>query len=385
MRLPEPELYRRYDDHTAGVYLQREFTPRALPQFCTGVPAFLGTPARPANSEAPVRITLWSQYRGQFGGAPNLLSFAVRGFFENGGTVCFVIPVKGRRLEHYRRGLEVIEDLEDIDLVSVPEFPEQDDRTPDRNAFVDLQRDMMRHCQALGDRFALLDPLPDQSGDELVGQWHRTDNGYAALYYPWLKVPGVRGITESLVPVPPSPYVAGVIARVDAHSGPGEAPANEVVEGVADVAAVLDLTMQERLSQTGVNYIQPFRGRGFRVWGARTMSPFHGWRYINVRRVVITVLRWLRENMRDVPFERDGPRLWARIDREITSYLMSLFRSGTLKGSSPDEAFYVSTSGLRDGTVVTRLGVAPAVPFEFIAVRLIHGESGVVLSAPDEN
>ena len=62
---------------------------------------------------------------------------------------------------------------------------------------------------------------------------------------------------------------------------------------------------------------------------------------------------------------------------------MSLYRSGTLEGRWPEEAFYVHTSGADERTAETCAGVAPAVPFEFIVVRLIHGESGVVLSTPE--
>jgi hypothetical protein len=376
------------------VYIQGQFIPRDEHQFGTGVPVFIGTPAempkktdggKAIDDTRPVRITLWSQYCGKFGRPPNLLSFAVRGFFENGGEACYVAPTAARRLENYRKALFEIEDLERIDLVSVPEYPVREDNVqPDADDFDRLQRELMAHCRRLGDRFALLDPLPGQSPEEIAKRWNELDGGYAALYYPWLCVPGVK---TRLVEVAPSPYVAGVYARVDRRAGPGKAPANEVVEGVTDLGAgaALDQDAQERLSAIGVNYVQPLRGRGFRLWGARTLSPHPAWRYVNVRRVIITVLRWIRENMRDVPFETNGPRLWARIDREITSYLMSLFRSGTLQGGSPEEAFYVHTANNEEGLVTTDVGVAPAVPFEFIVVRLIHGESGVVLSAPKES
>ena len=76
--------------------------------------------------------------------------------------------------------------------------------------------------------------------------------------------------------------------------------------------------------------------------------------------------------------------LWIRIEREVNAYLKSLFDQGALKGSSPEEAFYVKcddetnpTSVQDEGKVVTEIGVAPTVPSEFIVVRLIHGATGV--------
>jgi phage tail sheath protein FI len=373
-----------------GVYIQPEFIARDAPPFRTGVPVFIGTPdsAEARNNGIPVRLTLWSQYSRPLGARPNLLSYAVRGFFENGGQECYVVPVASRTLAAYRSGLEESGKLEAVDLVSVPEYPVKNGNsgTPDRVAFHELQAALMTHCSSLGDRFALLDPLPDQSPEEVIERWANLNSGYAALYYPWIKVPAAPGSAENLIDVPPSPYVAGVYARVDEQVGPGRAPANEIVEGVADTTVALDLETQERLSSQGVNYVQSFRGRGFRLWGARTLSPLAEWRYVNVRRVVIAVVRWIRQNMRDIPFERNGPWLWARIDREITSYLMSLVRNGTLQGSTPEEAFYVRTSaGSNEGEAVTKLGIAPGAPFEFIAVRLIHGDSGVVLSTAEES
>ena len=60
---------------------------------------------------------------------------------------------------------------------------------------------------------------------------------------------------------------------------------------------------------------------------------------------------------------------------------------GALKGASLKEAFYVKCDAetnppeLRDsGQVVTEIGLAPAVPFEFVVVRLIRGSRGASLS-----
>jgi hypothetical protein len=68
---------------------------------------------------------------------------------------------------------------------------------------------------------------------------------------------------------------------------------------------------------------------------------------------------------------------------------MDLYLAGALKGDTPQEAFYVKCNAetnppeLRDtNQVVTEIGLAPMVPFEFVIVRLIHGASGVSILGP---
>jgi phage tail sheath protein FI len=105
--------------------------------------------------------------------------------------------------------------------------------------------------------------------------------------------------------------------------------------------------------------------------------------------VFLTAVRWIDWNMWDVVFESSKPSLWARIERELTTYFMGQFRAGALKGGTPQEAFYVKCNAetnppeLRDsGQVVTEIGLAPTVPYEFVVIRLIHGARGVTISGP---
>ena len=79
-------------------------------------------------------------------------------------------------------------------------------------------------------------------------------------------------------------------------------------------------------------------------------------------------------------FEPHDTRLWNRITRELTTWFEGLFRAGALKGRTAAEAFFVQCDGttnppeVRDtGRVVTVIGLAPAVPNEFVVVRIVHG------------
>lgn len=76
-----------------GVYID-EFAPGAPIQGVgTAVAAFVGVAERGIINE-PRQVTSWDQFRARFGDQPlpgHFLWYAVRGFFENGGQVCYVV------------------------------------------------------------------------------------------------------------------------------------------------------------------------------------------------------------------------------------------------------------------------------------------------------
>jgi len=122
------------------------------------------------------------------------------------------------------------------------------------------------------------------------------------------------------------------------------------------------------------------------VWGARTLSGLLDWRYINVRRLFITLGRWIRQYQGHICFEPHTEQLWARIERDLTVYLGGLFQRGALKGDTPGQAFYVkcdaeTNSSFRreQGDLVTEVGLCPRVPGEFIVVQLFQKPDGIHL------
>jgi len=374
-----------------GVYLEDVFsTPE--PELMTGVPAFLGL-ATAGSLNTPQLLTLWPQFEQHFGAllSNSYLAYAVRGFFENGGRVCYVVRLQDATQSAYlQAGLDAIAPLDTIDLVCAPDIMRA---SQDADIRV-MQNAILEHCELLGDRFAILDAA-NRSIPEIQQQQQGLSNINGALYAPWLKVPPFKGTTLS--EVPPCGHVAGIYARSDRAAGVYQSPANYVLEGVLDLTFTITNADFERLNPgadferlnpevpiTGVNCLRSPIGRGIRVWGTRTLSPEPNWRYISVRRLFLTVCRWIERNLANVAFEPNDFKLWLGIERELTAYFESLFRQGALKGNTPQEAFFVKCDDetnppeLRDsGKVVTEIGFAPTIPCEFIIVRLIHGSTGV--------
>lgn len=370
------------------VYLERVFQLPRRTEFLTGVPAFLGcVPGSELSSKElkpiPHMLSLWAHFTRYIVPRPAQdcwLAYAVRGFFENGGRRCYVVVLKDGSAESLQEGLQAIADHNSIDLICTP------DTVRDREAAFELQQLVVSHCELAGDRFAILDSRLGDSKEHVWEQWSAIDGKNGALYYPWLRVHGFDG---GAALVPPCGYVAGVYARTDISRGVHKAPANEVLQGVLQVERLLSNEDQAFLNPKRVNCIRSFPGRGIRVWGARTLSGNDAWTYVNVRRIFLTAVRWIDWHMGDVVFEPNDATLWARIERELNVYFLGVYRKGGLKGRTPEEAFYVKCNAktnppeLQDlGQVVTEVGLAPAVPYEFVVVRLIHGASGVTISGP---
>lgn len=377
---------------TPGVYKEDVF-PAPAAELRTGVPAFLGF-AKTGPTNTPEMLTLWPQFEEHFGPRlPNgYLAYAVRGFFENDGGLCYVVRLNetAEAVTALRRGLDKLAPLDTIDLICASDIarPRQPgDLPPDPIEVRAMQTEVLAHCDRLGDRFAILDSLPDAGVDAVLQQRRGLSGTNGALYYPWVQV--VDGPASSGGFVPPCGHVAGVYARSDQRVGVHKAPANDVLKGVLNLETNLSNAQQGMLNPEGVNCLRAFPGRGIRVWGARTVSSAPAWTYVNVRRLFLTAGRWIERTMAGAVFEPNDSRLWARITRELTAYFNDLFRRGALKGRAAQEAFYVKCDAetnppeVRDaGMVVTEIGLAPAVPNEFVVVRIIHGASGVTIAGP---
>jgi uncharacterized protein len=379
---------RFFSQQAPDVYLEDTFRLPKRSVFTTGVPVFLGLMSKPSESIRkasklePHMLSLWVHF-GPHIGTPYKdcwLAYAVRGFFENGGRRCYVVVLKDGSAESLWAGLGAIAHHNTIDLVCAP------DLVKNRESAFELQQMVVDHCETSGDRFAILDSRLGDSKEKVWEQWSAIDGSSGAIYYPWVRVHGFDGRPAL---VPPCGYIAGVYARTDYGRGVHKAPANEVLRGVLGLERLLTNEDQAFLNPKRVNCIRAFPGRGIRVWGARTLSGNDAWTYVNVRRLFLTAIRWIDWHMGAVVFEPNDARLWARIERELNGYFLQVYRRGALKGRTPQEAFYVKCNAQTNppevrelGQVVTEIGLAPAVPYEFVVVRLIHGASGVSISGP---
>ena len=277
-------------------------------------------------------------------------------------------------LERY--GIAAFEATDAIDLLVVPDLFWCLEHSAGFRTMKDVevvQQAMVSQAERMRNRFAILD-FPDHNNYVHALQYRLLfDTAYAAFYFPWLVIE--RG--GELVKIPPSGHVAGIYSRCDQEMGTHRAPANVEMRGTVDLSVLLRDGDIGTLNAAGVNAIRAFNKRGIRIWGARTVSSDPLQRYINVRRVISTIIRSMETHLQWVVFEPNDTRLWKSIHHSVASFLLKLSKKGYFKGRSPEEAFYVKCDAetnppeVRDaGQVVVEVGVAPIRPAEFIVFRI---------------
>lgn len=284
-----------------------------------------------------------------------------------------------------RTGVEGLEALDDATMVAIPDL-----MTPMPGQKLDLdmvkavQTLMIAHCERMGDRVAILDAPPNLNPQQMK-KWRMDiagfDSSYAALYYPWIQV--MDPLKNKPTLIPPSGHIAGIWARSDNTRGVHKAPANEVVAGATGLAYNVTKGEQDVLNPNGVNCIRAFPGMGIRVWGARTLSSNPSWRYLNVRRLFNYVEKSIERGTQWVVFEPNEPLLWARIRRDVSAFLSTVWSSGALFGNTPNEAFYVkcdeelNPQATRDlGQLIIEIGMSPVKPAEFVIFRISQWAPG---------
>jgi len=250
---------------------------------------------------------------------------------------------------------------------------------------LELQRELVAHCERLKNRVAILDARLEDRIPQAVVTWRREfDSSYAALYHPWLRVADPFGRPGALRAVPPSGHVAGIYARVEALTGAHKPPANELVELARDVSVAVDDPQHGYLNDNRVNVIRAIPGRGLRVAGARTLSSDTEWRYVNVRRLLIMLERAIDAQTQWLVFEPNDPALWRAVERVVRSFLDRIWQAGMLEGATAAEAYYATcdattnpSAEIEDGRMITLIGVQPPWPAEFVVVRIGKTESGI--------
>jgi len=291
------------------------------------------------------------------------LAHAVNGFFRNGGTRCYVVQVKDES-DIEKEALEKFEALDEIAIVAAPGWSDK------RNIII------AEHCKKMANRFAILDCQEKAEHTAISSDTTASKSDYAALYFPWIEV--FDPATKEKIFVPPSGHIAGIYARVDTQRGVHKAPANEVLVGAVGLKHNISKSQQDGLNPKGINCIRNLNGN-IRVWGARTIGgDANGeFKYINVRRLFNYLKKSIDQGTQWTVFEPNSPELWAKIRRNVTSFLMTVWRSGALFGNTPEQAFYVKCDEetnppeLREqGQVITEIGVAIVKPAEFVIFHL---------------
>jgi phage tail sheath protein FI len=277
---------------------------------------------------------------------------------------------------HYKAAISAFEDYEDISIVA----------TPGGSSYTDAQAIML---ELIGHtdvprryRVAVVDTPRDLSPDQARELRGKADSTRAAMYFPWVVIsnplfrPGADNQARELT-VPPSGFIAGIYARNDIERSVAKAPANEIVRGALRFESDINFATQEVLNPLGINCLRALTGRGYRVWGARTMSSDPEWKYVNVRRYFHFLEASIDRGTQWSVFENNGERLWENIRETVEGFLYNEWISGNLLGESPEQAYFVrcdrttmTQNDLDNGRLICLIGVAALKPAEFVIFRI---------------
>lgn len=280
----------------------------------------------------------------------------------------------------YQNGFALLDVRRDVNIVAVPGIGSK--------TMVDFGGNYCRNrqdCFFVGDMGAA-DDTKEEAQAFVTGL--TVKSSYAAVYFPWLKAIDPTGVSPEPILLPPSGYVAGMYARIDAKRGVWKAPAGTEANIGGAVGLTKEITdaEQDTLNPIGVNVIRVFPASGIVIWGARTVATQADpeYRYVPVRRTAIFIEQSIYNGIQWAVFEPNDEDLWASLRLNIGAFMMTLFRAGAFQGATPSQAFFVKADSqtttqadIDAGVVNVMVGFAPLKPAEFVVIKISQkaGES----------
>jgi phage tail sheath protein FI len=294
--------------------------------------------------------------------------------------------------DHYADAVELLAAEREVALMAAPDLHAIPGTEQQRGHVLGL---LVALAEERHDRQVIAD-VPTDRGDtaDILAWLQRQREGLdevfprsLAFYHPRLRVPDpLGGIVAPLRDISPVGHVAGVISRLDRARGAHHTPANAALYEAVDLVRQYDPEEQGALAMGGINPLLCTPGQGLVVWGGRTaFDPKLGnsGLFIAHRRLIHRLIRAIRRVAEPLAFDVNGPDLWLILARAITSVLLEAWQAGALKGEIPEQAFLVRCDNSTNppesedlGQVLCEVYVAPAVPMEFITLRIAVSREG---------
>lgn len=182
-------------------------------------------------------------------------------------------------------------------------------------------------CTSRADCFYIMDLVQASATiASAVNQASLLDTNYAASYYPWIKVREPN--TNRLVFMPPSAVLPEVYAYNDNDAAEWFAPAGLNRGGIRNASGVkvkLRQLQRDELYEGKVNPIAQFPGQGICVWGQKTLQRrSSALDRINVRRLLITVKKFIASSARFLVFEQNVESTRRRFLNTVNPYLAGI-------------------------------------------------------------
>jgi len=178
-----------------------------------------------------------------------------------------------------------------------------------------------------GDCFLIIDPTEYASSiSQVTAKADARDSNYAAVYWPWIKIPDPD--LGKNVWVPPSVCIPSVYAFNDRVSAPWFAPAG-LNRGGIDVAVQAERKLthanRDTLYDSNVNPIATFPNAGVTVFGQKTLQKkASALDRVNVRRLLIAAKKFIASTTRFLVFENNTAATRNRFLSIVNPYFESV-------------------------------------------------------------
>jgi hypothetical protein len=241
---------------------------------------------------------------------------------------------------------------------------------------------LLRLCASRGDLLAVLS-LPSHFRETDAASYpndlraltpEELPWSYGALYHPWLTVESDAG----LVNAPADGCICGVMAARAIRRGAWIAPANEPLTDVLGLTPPVSRDQRQRLFDAQVNLVRQ-EPQGFVVLSSDTLAQDPDLVPINVRRLLSLLRRAALQLGPSFVFEPNSDIFRRTVQGEFVGLLSKMFRGGAFAGATAGEAFQVVVDSsvnppesLDLGRFVIELRIAPALPLQFLTVRLVQ-------------
>lgn len=359
--------------------------------------------------------------------------YSLQLYFANGGGPCYIVSIGKDRdmsavdFSHFKNGIRIMSGVKEASILVFP-----DAGLLQEYQYYPLYKEALSKIKKEGNQFLIADvynadkPNAVQDFRDKIGS---SNLSYAAAYYPNLitdrsfayddsKVSVSGHLKSQRVPpgtvlrsgdaqksiyhldrnlyhkikaeiekqelkLPPSAAVAGVYVSTDKSRGVWKAPANVKLNGVRGLTVEVDNLAQETLnvhsSGKSINAIRFFTGKGFMVWGARTLDGnSHEWKYVNQRRFSDMVKVSVASTVEKFQNEPNNAQTWSTLKSLIESFLMKQWRAGALQGQHFRQAAFVRIGlgetmderDLTEGKLRINIGLSEMRPAEFKVIKI---------------
>lgn len=252
-----------------------------------------------------------------------------------------------------------------------------------------VQSKMKTIAESRKDCIAILDVPSDQIASVTSTTDWRTitqnfNSSYCALYSPWTKVNDPYN--DVIVEVPPSGYVASMMAYNDYVADPWYAPAgfNRGLLNVLGLTKIYTEGERDTLYAEQINPLQTYIGEGHVIWGQKTeKTSASALDRVNVRRLLITIEKSISATLRYFAFEPNNENTRFRVTAMVDEYMNKLSARGAFQTEAGDSGFRVvcdatnnTPATIDDNELHVDIFIKPTKAAEFIQLQAIITTTG---------